>query len=126
MRIKLVAAGAFVGLSLAWAYPSEAAAEAQEDSQGYCYFVDMEKISEETVQDTAASLRSQQWFAIVGDGEILYHPNCLSQDVSEAELEQYALLEQVRALRAEVDALRLEVQQLLSIIEEVVDTFRLG
>jgi len=109
--IKPVIAGALLGLMLAWSYPAEA--------QEQCYFVDMEKISEETVVETATALRSQGWFAITGDGEILYHPACLSQD---AAIEQQATLEQLRTLRQEVDQLRMEVRQLLAIIEGVINT----
>jgi hypothetical protein len=117
MRINIVVAGVFVGLALAWSYP----AGAQEEP---CYYVDMEKISEETVKETAEELQRQGWYSDPMDrAEALYSPSCLSSEAKA--LEQRAMLEQVRALRAEVDQLRTEVRELLSIIEEVVDTFRL-
>jgi hypothetical protein len=44
MRMKLVAAGVFVGLALAWSYP----AHAVEKPSSTCYILDMTTISEAT------------------------------------------------------------------------------
>jgi hypothetical protein len=89
-----------------------------EDTPSPCYFIDLEKISEESAEDTRESLTAQGWYADSLDGgEFLYSPSCLSQ----AEHEQRALLEEVRALREEVDALRGEIRELTALVDAVVE-----
>jgi len=110
--------GANTGLMLAWAYTPAGAEEP-------CYFVDVEKISEETLVQTRDALVSQGWYSDTTDNlEALYSPSC---EISQR-IERQALLEEVKALRGEVDALRVEVRQLLDVIEGVIDgvaSFRL-
>jgi peptidoglycan hydrolase CwlO-like protein len=85
-----------------------------EDASSTCYFLDMEQISDETVEDTRDALVEQGWYADPTDGkEGLYSPSCLPQ----GEHEQRALLEELRALREEVDALRQEIRELTASVE---------
>jgi len=85
-----------------------------------CYYLDLTKIAESTVEETREALVSQGWYPDPSDqAETLYSPSC---DLGGEHLEQRATLEQLRALRAEVDTLRVEVRQLLAIIEGVINT----
>jgi hypothetical protein len=50
-----------------------------EDASSTCYFLDMEKISDESVEDTRDALLEQGWYADPTDGrEALYSPGCLT------------------------------------------------
>jgi hypothetical protein len=50
-----------------------------EEASSTCYFLDMEQISDETVEDTRDALVEQGWYADSLDGrEALYSPSCLA------------------------------------------------
>ena len=70
-----------------------------------------------------ASLQEQGWRSTTTDGrEALYSPAC---PVSQA-IEQRALLEQVRALRSEVDNLRVEVGELAGLLKQLLQASEAG
>ena len=137
--MKLLIAAILTGLMLGWAYgedagASEAPVQAEDGSwienpsQYYgpapCRFVDMSKLTEESVEPTRETLFGLGWFSLRGDsGEYIYSPQCYGGSVTnKAELEEIRQLrKEVDSLRQDMEVLRLDVEQLMVMADALVD-----